>query len=92
MVRRFPSIEVLDLEAVTKISFDDAPAASTSKPEKPDPFNPTGPSTFPHPMGPSFITGVDGSVISSFLARFARNHTSALSSIMTCPHQIPTTL
>ena len=71
MTRRFPSLEVLDLEAVTKISFDDTLSASASKPEKPDPFSRAGPSTFPYPMGPSFITGVDGSVISSFLARCA---------------------
>lgn len=77
MIRRFPTLEVLDLEALTKISFGDEPIASTSKPEKNDPFGPAGPTTFPCPMGPSFITGVDGSIISGFLARYV-NWTSEL--------------
>ncbi|KAI5120208.1 hypothetical protein M0805_006314 [Coniferiporia weirii] len=67
MIRRFPSLEVLDQEAITKISFVDVPIASSSNT---DPHNESGPQTFPLPMGPSFITGVDGSVISGFLARF----------------------
>ncbi|THH09300.1 hypothetical protein EW145_g2122 [Phellinidium pouzarii] len=67
MSRRFPSLEVLDQEAITKISFVDMPVASSSNS---GPSDESGPSSFPLPMAPSFITGVDGSVISGFLARF----------------------
>ncbi|PAV16685.1 NTF2 [Pyrrhoderma noxium] len=65
MLRRFPSLEVLDQEVITKISFD-APVASSSS----DSQKVSGPDFFPFQMAPSFITGVDGSVISGFLSRF----------------------
>ncbi|KAH8101983.1 hypothetical protein DFH11DRAFT_542620 [Phellopilus nigrolimitatus] len=66
MTRRFPSLEVLDQEAIAKISFIDPPVASSSSS---DPYAPA-PTSFPFPMAGSFITGVDGSVISNVLARF----------------------
>ena len=60
-------LEVLDQEAITKISFVDGPIpTSTSS----DLHEQAGPETFPFNMEPSFITGVDGSVISSFLSRY----------------------
>lgn len=68
MLRRFALLEVLDQEAITKISFVDAPIASSSNS---DPYEQTGPDSFIFNMAPSFITGVDGSVISGFLSRYA---------------------
>ena len=68
MMRRFASLEVLDQEAVTKIAFDApaAPVASSSK------SRPSGQlqTTYPFDMAGSFITGVDGSIISTFLTRY----------------------
>jgi len=63
--RRFTSLEVLDQEPITQISFD-APQPSTSNitVEKPNAM------AFPYDMGPSFVTGVDGGVVSNFLIRF----------------------
>ncbi|KAG6884983.1 hypothetical protein C0993_006815 [Termitomyces sp. T159_Od127] len=63
---RFTSLEVLDQVAIAKIAFDGpgpstAPAPAAAKPSA---------STFPVEMGPSFITGVDGSIVSNFLVRF----------------------
>lgn len=65
-MRRFPMLEVLDQEALTKISFVDGPVPSSSS----NTHGQIGPANFPLDMGPSFITGVDGSVISSFLSRY----------------------
>ena len=64
MARRFISLEMLDQEPIVTIAFD-APTASTSAPvpERPSP------TTFPSEMGASFITGVDGAVVSNFLMR-----------------------
>ncbi|KAF8150881.1 hypothetical protein B0H34DRAFT_155075 [Crassisporium funariophilum] len=65
MVRRFTSLSVLDQEAITQISFDaPQPSASNVPVEKPNA------TTFPFEMGPSFITGVDTSLVSDFLVRF----------------------
>ncbi|KAF9815618.1 hypothetical protein IEO21_04478 [Rhodonia placenta] len=66
MVRRFPSLDILDMEAIPKIGFD-APAASTSAVASTSQATAT---TFPAEMGLSFITGVDSSVVSNFLVRF----------------------
>ncbi|KAI0255112.1 hypothetical protein BJV78DRAFT_1181400 [Lactifluus subvellereus] len=67
IMRRFPTLEILDKEPVTKISFD-APQA---------PHHSVGPSgshpaatVFPAPMRPPLIAGVDGAIITSFFARF----------------------
>ncbi|KAF8731470.1 hypothetical protein AX14_004833 [Amanita brunnescens Koide BX004] len=65
MARRFRTLDVLDQEAIAQISFD-IPQPSTSASTVPKP-NAT---TFPFEMGPSFVTGVDPSVVSNFLSRF----------------------
>ncbi|KAF8813361.1 NTF2-like protein [Phlegmacium glaucopus] len=65
MVRRFPSLTFLDKEVISQISFDSPQSAAPSFPvEKPNA------TSFPFEMGPSFVTGVDGSVVSNFLVRF----------------------
>ncbi|KDQ57204.1 hypothetical protein JAAARDRAFT_35810 [Jaapia argillacea MUCL 33604] len=63
--RRFPSLSVLDREPLAAIGFD-APkqSSSTSAPKLPTS------TSFPCEMGPSFITAVDPSIVSTFLARF----------------------
>jgi len=68
IMRRFPTLEILDKEAVTKISFD--------APQTPHPIGPSD--SHPHPiakdfpalMQPPLIAGVDGGIITSFFARF----------------------
>ncbi|KAI0690620.1 hypothetical protein BC835DRAFT_1363567 [Cytidiella melzeri] len=65
MARRFPSLEILDQEAIVKIAFD-TPQASSSTASTKQP----APSSFPLEMMPSFVTGVDGNLISNFLMRF----------------------
>lgn len=66
IIRRFPTLEMLDKEAVTKIAFDNpaasAPASSTVR-------RPMA-TAFPSEMRPPFVTGVDGSIVSNFFARF----------------------
>ncbi|KAG6835462.1 hypothetical protein H0H93_001250, partial [Arthromyces matolae] len=64
---RFTSLEVLDQVAVAQIAFD-RPGPSTSAPANAA-AKPTS-STFPVEMGASFITGVDGALVSNFLVRF----------------------
>ena len=64
MARRFRSLEVLDQEAIAQISFD-IPQPSTSASAA---LKPTA-TTFPFEMGPSFVTGVDPTVVSNFLSR-----------------------
>ncbi|KAH0585512.1 hypothetical protein H2248_008748 [Termitomyces sp. 'cryptogamus'] len=60
---RFTSLEVLDQVAIAQIAFD-GPGPSTAPATKPTA------STFPVGMGASFITGVDGGIVSNFLVRF----------------------
>lgn len=67
-MRRFASLEVLDQEAVTKIAFD-APAVPVASSSKTKPRHPAH-NAFPLDMAGSFITGVDGSIISTFLTRY----------------------
>jgi hypothetical protein len=66
IMRRFPTLEMLDKEPVTKISFD--------APRTPHPVGPSGSHSiakdFPLPIQPPLIAGVDGSLITSFLARY----------------------
>ncbi|KAJ6577471.1 hypothetical protein B0H19DRAFT_1120082 [Mycena capillaripes] len=68
LARRFVTLELLDQEAIAKISFDVAqsddvaPGAARVKPPSA--------TTFPFEMGPSFIDGVDPSLVSNFLSRF----------------------
>lgn len=64
LTRRLPSLEVLDQEAITQISFD-APQASTST----IPVEKPSATTFPFDMGGSFVTGVSSDVIGAFLVR-----------------------
>jgi nuclear RNA export factor len=66
MARRFTSLEMLDQEPIVGIAFD-APTASTSA-AAPS-IQRLSPTTFPNEMGSSFITGVDGSVVSRFLMK-----------------------
>lgn len=66
IARKFTSLELLDGEPLPKISFDVAPQPSTSA----SPTNLPEATSFPCQMAPSFITGVDGGVVSSFLVRF----------------------
>ncbi|KAI0346534.1 NTF2-like protein [Trametopsis cervina] len=67
VARRFPSLEMLDQEPVVKIAFD-VPLASTSA-SVPSKLR-SGSSSFPSDMMPSFVTGVDGNLISNFLMHF----------------------
>ncbi|KAJ6570093.1 hypothetical protein DFH09DRAFT_1154023 [Mycena vulgaris] len=69
MARRFLTLELLDQEAIAKISFDVAQSDDlTAAP--PGSVKPPSATTFPFDMGPSFIDGVDPSLVSTFLSRF----------------------
>lgn len=70
MARRFMSLSMLDQEAIAAISFD-APGTSASS-DVAIPIGPA-PTTFPAEMGPSFITGIEGSIVGSFLMRFVES-------------------
>ncbi|KAF8896554.1 hypothetical protein BD779DRAFT_1496546 [Infundibulicybe gibba] len=65
ITRRLPSLEVLDQETLAQISFDVSQPSNTEL----DAQIPTS-QTFPCEMGPSFITGVDGTLLSNFLIHF----------------------
>ena len=65
VARRFPSLEMLDMEPIPKIAFD-VPHASASHAMPAGP----APTTFPVDMGESFIAGVDGGLLSGFLMRY----------------------
>ena len=56
---------MLDQEPIVKIAFD-VPQASTSLAPVKRPIA----TTFPNDMMPSFVTGVDGILISNFLMRY----------------------
>jgi nuclear RNA export factor len=66
-MRRFPTLEMLDKEPVTKISFD--------APRTPHPVGSSGSHStakeFPATMQTPLIAGVNGSLITSFFARYA---------------------
>ncbi|KXN86469.1 mRNA export factor mex67 [Leucoagaricus sp. SymC.cos] len=65
IARRFLTLEVLDSEAITQIGFtNDSVPGPTPVVPKPNA------TTFPCEMGASFITGVDGVLVSNFLFRF----------------------
>ncbi|EIW83907.1 NTF2-like protein [Coniophora puteana RWD-64-598 SS2] len=66
MSRRFPSLVMLDQEPIAVIAFDAPGPANTSTSVSKKPTA----KTFPHDMGPSFITGVEDSIVSNFLMRF----------------------
>lgn len=65
-MRRFPTLEILDKEPVTKISFD--------APQTPQIVGSSNPHStaknFPAEMQPPLIAGVDGNIITSFFARY----------------------
>ncbi|KAJ7163930.1 hypothetical protein C8R43DRAFT_989194 [Mycena crocata] len=65
--RRFVTLELLDQEPIAKISFDVAPSDDTAAARS---VKAPSATTFPFPMGPSFIDGVDPSLVSTFLSRF----------------------
>ncbi|KAI0360121.1 NTF2-like protein [Trametes cingulata] len=65
IARRFPSLEILDGEPVARVGFD-APTASASTSTRPH----TNLSSFAWNMEPSFIAGVDGSIVSNFFIRY----------------------
>ncbi|KAG5644653.1 hypothetical protein DXG03_008035 [Asterophora parasitica] len=60
---KFLTLEVLDQVAIAQIAFD-RPGPSSAPAQKPTA------TTFPYEMGPSFVTGVDGGIVSNFLVRF----------------------
>jgi len=63
MARRFSSLEMLDSEPVAAISFDAPQTTASVSVKKPDA------TSFPFPMSGTFITGVDGQIVSAFLVR-----------------------
>ncbi|KAG5653640.1 hypothetical protein H0H81_011742 [Sphagnurus paluster] len=66
VINRFSTLEVLDQVAIAQIAFD-RPVASTSNAAVAAAPSAT---TFPCQMSPSFVTGVDGGIVSNFLVRF----------------------
>lgn len=77
ITRRFPVLEMLDHEVVKKIGFtDDGPPALIEAVPAPNA------TSFPLEMGISFITGVDGSLVSNFLVRFFSLFDSERSSLL----------
>lgn len=78
ITRRFSSLEMIDSEPVAQISFDVPQSTSAAPVKKPNA------TTFPVPMGPSMIYGVDGGLVSNFLVRFFDvfdNHRDTLANI-----------
>lgn len=65
-MRRFPTLEILDKEPVTKISFDAPQAPHSAEPSGSHPAA----TVFPAPMRPPLIAGVDGATVTSFFARY----------------------
>ncbi|KAI0067186.1 NTF2-like protein [Artomyces pyxidatus] len=67
IMRRFPTLDMLDKEPVTKISFDAPEASQATEP-------PIGPrpaaKVFPAEMRPSFVFGFDPAITTAFLGRF----------------------
>jgi len=66
MTRRVPTLEMLDQQPIAKIGFDVPQASSSSAPSTVTATS----TTFPSDMNPSFITGVDGTILSNFLMRY----------------------
>ncbi|KAI0768083.1 NTF2-like protein [Trametes elegans] len=65
IARRFPSLEILDGEPVARVGFD-APSTSNGASSRPHRI----PTTFSWNMEPSFIAGVDGTIVSNFFMRY----------------------
>jgi hypothetical protein len=66
IVKRFPALEMLDNEPIVKVGFD-TPTPHPNPSHRLTPILTTN--SFARPMAPSFITGVDGSLVSEFLTR-----------------------
>lgn len=66
IVKRFPALEMLDNEPIVKVGFD-APTPQTNPSHRHTPKPTTN--SFPHPMAPPFVMGVNGALISDFLTR-----------------------
>ncbi|KAF8273335.1 NTF2-like protein [Lactarius quietus] len=66
IMRRFPTLEILDKEPVAKISFDAPPISHSAGPAG----SLKAAKEFPALMRPPLIAGVDGGIITSFFARF----------------------
>ncbi|EPT05658.1 hypothetical protein FOMPIDRAFT_1034303 [Fomitopsis schrenkii] len=81
VARRFPALEMLDMEPIPKIAFD-VPHASTSHAAPAGP----APTTFPVEMGESFIAGVDGALLSGFLVRFLPLYDNQRTALMDVYH------
>ncbi|KZT19800.1 NTF2-like protein [Neolentinus lepideus HHB14362 ss-1] len=79
--RRFPSLTVLDREPMTVIAFDKPQASSSTAAAK----LPTA-TTFPSDMQGSFITGVEPSLVSNFLARFLSTWDNQRASLLDAYH------
>ncbi|KAJ7183222.1 hypothetical protein C8R46DRAFT_1066309 [Mycena filopes] len=79
LARRFLTLELLDQEAIAKISFD--VAQSDGAAPRAGSVKPPSATTFPFEMGPSFIDGVDPTLVSTFLSRFLPAFDSARPSL-----------
>lgn len=66
IIKRFPALEMLDNERIVKVGFDaPTPHADSSHRVTPAPTT----NSFARPMAPSFVTNVDGTLVSEFLTR-----------------------
>jgi len=72
IVKRFPALEMLDNEPIVKVGFD-APTPHTSSSHRLTPIPTTN--SFARPMASSFVTGVDGGLVSEFLTRYVQPRT-----------------
>lgn len=81
MTRRIPTLEMLDQQPIAKIGFD-VPKASTSAAST----TTATATTFPSDMNPSFITGVDGGILSNFLMRYFPSFDSARATLSSAYH------
>ena len=66
IIKRFPALEMLDSEPIVKVGFD-APTPHANPSHRLTPVPTTN--SFARPMATSFITDVDGGLISEFLTR-----------------------
>lgn len=64
VLRRFPTLELLDSEAVFKIDFD-VPGPSTV----PEPFTGPGPTSFPVAIAPGMIAPGMEAIVADFLTK-----------------------
>ncbi|GJJ08185.1 hypothetical protein Clacol_002393 [Clathrus columnatus] len=77
ILRRFPTLELLDSEVITKIAFD-APSSSTAPSTLPN----QGPTSFPVEISGSLIAqGLEG-IVADFLTRFFLAYDSGRASLL----------